>query len=65
MEKPLSIKREDFVAAVVKAINECGLPPCVCLEVMQKMTEEVERLASSQLQRDKKLWEESRKEATE
>lgn len=65
MEKPLSIKREDFVEAIVKAVNESGLPPCVCLEVMTKMTEEVAKLAQSHLERDKKLWAEAQKEAND
>lgn len=62
MEKPLSIKREEFVEALVRAVNDCGLPPCVCLEVMSRMTEEVAKLAQAQLERDKKLWEEGQKD---
>lgn len=62
MEKPLSLKREDFLATLVKAVNDSGLPACVCLEVMRGMTDEVARLAASQLEKDKAAWEAAKKE---
>lgn len=59
MEKPLSIKREEFVKGLIALINGCGLPPFAVLDVMQKMTGEIERLTAQQYEADKKAWEES------
>lgn len=61
MEKPLSLKREDFLAALVKAVNECELPPCVCHEVLCGVTAEVEGLAKRQYEADKAAWEKEQK----
>ena len=65
MEKPLSIKREDFIKALIMLINECGLPPFVVLDVVQKMTSEIERLTAQHLESDRKAWEESLKTEVE
>ena len=62
MEKPLSLKREDFVNKMVGAVNECGLPPCVALEVMKAVTAEVEKLAQQQYQKDLAEYEAAEKE---
>lgn len=62
MEKPLSIKREEFGKGLIGLINECGLPPFVVAEMMRSVTAEVERLAAQQLEQDRKAWEESQKE---
>jgi len=59
MEKPLSVKREDFLLSVVNAINDSGLPPFMVYEVMKDITSNVERLAREQLEADKKAYYES------
>lgn len=61
MEKPLSIKREEFVKGLIALVNECGLPPFAVLDVMRQMTGEIERLTAQQYEADKKAWEESLK----
>lgn len=63
MEKPLSVKREDFAAGLVGLINACGLPPFVVHDILTKVCGEVERLAAEQLAADKAAWEEANKEA--
>lgn len=63
MEKPLSIKREEFLQRIITAVNESDLPPCVALDVMKGVTEEVANLARRQYEADKKAYAE--KEATE
>lgn len=62
MEKPLSIKREEFLAALVQVINDCGLPPCVCSEVIRGVAADVETVARRQLENDRKAWEAAQKE---
>lgn len=57
MEKPLSIRREDFIQALIKTVNECGLPPCVALEVLKGIVQEVAQAAQNQLEADRAAWE--------
>ena len=63
MEKPLSLKREEFLMAVINAVNESSIPPFVALEVLRSVTTEAEAAARRQYETDKKKWEESQKEA--
>lgn len=63
MEKPLSVRREDFIQALIKDINECGLPPFAAFEILRSITQEAEALARRQLEQDRIAWEESQKEA--
>ncbi len=63
MEKPLSVKREDFITALVELINASALPSCVALEVMEKITADVANAARQQYELDRTTWEESQKEA--
>lgn len=65
MEKPLSVKREDFLATLVNAVNGCELPPCVCYEVLRGVAAEVETLAKRQYETDKAAWEKAQKEGDE
>jgi len=57
MEKPLSIKREEFIQTLVKAVNDCSLPPCVALEVLKGIVQEVAQVAQNQLEADRAAWE--------
>ena len=61
MEKPLSLKREDFAQNLIAVVNDCGLPPCLAYEVLKNVTAEVNLLAQRQYEEDKKLYEESLK----
>lgn len=62
MDKPLSLKRKDFLAALVKVVNECGLPPCVAFEALRGVTAEVEALVKKQEEADAAEWEKAQKE---
>lgn len=62
MEKPLSVKREDFIKTLVDVINGSDLPSCVAYEILRDITREAEALARRQYEADKKAWEESQKE---
>lgn len=57
MEKPLSIKREEFGQALVNLVNNCGLPAFVCADMLRQITAEAENLAMRQLQNDRAVWE--------
>lgn len=62
MDKPLSLKRRDFLAAIIAAINESNLPPCVAFEVLRGVTVEVENLAKKQEDADAAEWAKAQKE---
>ena len=62
MEKPLSIRREDFLQTIIDSVNGSGLPPFIVLEVLRSVTAEVESLAKKQYEADRKAWEESQAE---
>lgn len=56
MEKPLSVKREDFLQAIVKAVNEAELPAFVALEVLKGVTAEVANVAQRQLEAERQAY---------
>lgn len=65
MDKPLSLKREDFLQRIIEAVNGSDLPPFVVLDIMKAVTEEVANLAKRQYEADKKTYEEAEKGASE
>ena len=56
MEKPLSVKREEFLQAIVKAVNEAELPAFVALEVLKGITAEAANVAQRQLEAERKAY---------
>lgn len=56
MEKPLSVKREEFLQAIVKAVNEAELPAFVALEVLKGVTAEAANVAQQQLEAERKAY---------
>jgi len=59
MEKPLSVKREEFLQAIVKAVNEAELPAFVALEVLKGVTAEAANVAQQQLEAERRAYYES------
>lgn len=59
MEKPLSVKREEFLQAIVKAVNEAELPAFVALEVLKAVTAEAANVAQQQLEAERRAYYES------
>lgn len=59
MEKPVSIRIEEFKNTIVKATNESGLPASVLKEVLGGLFQEINQLAIAELERDKKALAES------
>ena len=56
MEKPLSVRRDDFLQAIVKAVNEAELPAFVALEVLKGVTAEVANVAQRQLEAERQAY---------
>lgn len=65
MEKPLSVKREEFLQAIVKAVNEAELPAFVALEVLKGVTAEAANVAQRQLEAERKAYYDSLAEKAE
>ena len=59
MEKPLSVKREEFLQAVIKVVNESELPAFVVLEILKGVTAEVANVAQQQFEAERKAYYES------
>ncbi len=52
MEKPITVKREEFVKAIVDTVNGSDLPAFVKLDVMSNCLRELQEMARAELQRD-------------
>lgn len=61
MEKPLSIKRDEFLKAIVKAVNEAGLPAFIAFEVLKSVTAEAANAAQKQLEAERAAYYDSLK----
>lgn len=59
MEKPITLKREDFVNDLVKLVNESGLPAFVMLDIFREVILQVQNLARQEYEADKKAFEEA------
>lgn len=57
MEKPISVKRVEFMNMLSQAINLSELPPCIVADVLQLVLTQVSELARQQLEKDKQEWE--------
>lgn len=56
MEKPLSIKKEEFVQSLVAVVNNCELPVFLAADILTQIANEANRLAREQLAKDKEAW---------
>lgn len=67
MQKPLVVARQDFVANIVKLINEAGteLPMFVIDDVLDDVRKQVQAEAQKQYQSAKEQWESSQKPVEE
>lgn len=52
MQKPITVAREEFVTAIVDAINGAELPAFVKLDVLTNCVRELSELAKAQYKRD-------------
>ena len=66
MEKPITVKREEFVKSIVDTVNGSDLPAFVKLDVMNNCLRELQEMARIELQRDlQRLKSEEAKETKE
>jgi len=64
MEKPISIKYEDFKNQLAELINESGLPPFMIEPVLQLYLVETQNAAKKQYMKDKALYDEIQNQET-
>lgn len=62
MEKPITIRREEFGQAVAEAINNSGLPAFVIADLLEGMIGSLRQLEAEQARRDLALWEKEQKQ---
>ena len=56
MEKPITLRREEFVNELVKLVNDSGLPAFVLRDILRDVTVQVDNLARQQYEADKKAF---------
>lgn len=62
MDKPITITRQEFMDALVKLINESGLPAFVLTPIMTGMTQKIIELEQKQYEADKAEYEQQEQE---
>ena len=58
IEKPLTMKRQEFTEQVVELINSYGLPAFVVIGVLEALLPALKQLEQQQLMQDRKRYEE-------
>lgn len=58
IEKPLTMKRQEFTEQAVELINHSGLPAFVVIGVLEALLPTLKQLEQQQLMQDRKLYEE-------
>ena len=58
IEKPLTMKRQEFTEQVVEMINSYGLPAFVVIGVLEALLPALKQLEQQQLMQDRKRYEE-------
>ena len=58
MDKPITVAREEFIEALVKLVNESGLPMFAVEDILKNVAAEVKMAAQQQYEADKKRYEE-------
>jgi hypothetical protein len=65
MEKPLSVKREEFVQNLIALINNSGLPVFVAADILSQIASDANQLAREQLAKDKAAWAKEQEDGTD
>ena len=56
MEKPITVRHEEFKQGLASYINNSGLPPFVIEAILQNYLNEIKMLANQQYQFDKQAY---------
>lgn len=56
MNKPITVKRRDFIANMERTVNDSELPAFVICDILKSLLETLTMAAEVELQRDVKAW---------
>jgi hypothetical protein len=59
MNKPITVARQEFSEALVKLVNESGLPAFVMRQALAQMDNALSQLEQAQLEKDRAEWDAS------
>lgn len=62
MEKPITIRREEFMQSLCDISNQAGLPAFVMLEVIERLKNQLESMVQAEYQRDMLAYQSAQKE---
>ena len=62
MVKPITVARQEFSEALVKLVNESGLPAFVMRQALAQMDNALSQLEQAQLEKDTAEWKSQQKE---
>ena len=62
MDKPLTLKRADFMHNLSKAINESGLPAFIIVDILNVITVQMKEIANAQYENDLRAFKEKESE---
>lgn len=57
MERPIEVILHEMEQEIAAAINKPGLPACITLPVMERLTENLRAMSAMQTQRALEAWE--------
>lgn len=60
MDKPITIRIAEYQSALAETMNGAGLPAWLQLYVLRPMVSQMEALAASETEEERKKWEESK-----
>lgn len=61
MNKPITVKRRDFIANMERTVNDSELPAFAICDILKSLLETLTMAAEVELQRDVKAWVEAQK----
>ena len=59
MEKPLLLRRRDFITSISESINNADLPPIILLPIFEDLVRDLNRIIGQQLNKDSMEYAES------
>lgn len=61
MEKPITVRIDEFKQSIVGLINNSGIPIVILQLLMKQLYEDVSSLAAQQAEQERKAWEDEQK----
>lgn len=62
VDKPISLKRKEYIQAICSITNNCGLPAFVVVDVLDRILIEMRNAADMEIKRDEAMWHKAQQE---